>query len=205
MIIVDDIIQGTDEWLKLRCGVITASEFSNLITPTGLNVKAEKRNTYIMQKAGELVSKTPDIGYNNSWMEKGKELESEARDYFRLQFFENDLKEHGFIFKDDSYSVGCSPDGILYIDNTVGLEIKCPKTSTHVKYLVEGKLPTIYIPQVQGSMLVTGFDSWYFLSYCPGLKPLLIKVERDDNFIDRLSTEIDIAVSEIKEIAEKIT
>ena len=52
-----------------------------------------------------------------------------------------------------------------------------------MQYLLDQKLPTTYIPQVQGSMWITGFDSWDFLSYHPDLEPLLIHVKRNDDYI----------------------
>lgn len=48
-----------------------------------------------------------------------------------------------------------------------GLEIKCPKMKTHIKYLLEGGVPTEYIIQVQSALWVTGYETWDFVSYCP--------------------------------------
>jgi hypothetical protein len=61
---------------------------------------------------------------------------------------------------------------------------------THVGYLLAGGLPADYIPQVQGSMLITGFMAWNFMSYYPGLPPLMVKVPIDAAFCAKLKVEL---------------
>jgi len=91
--------------------------------------------------------------------------------------------------------------------NGTGLEIKCPMLKTHLKYFLDKKLPTEYFCQVQGSMYITGFDTWDFMSYFPGLKPFIITVERNEGFISKLDEALDefcynlaIMIRRIKEI-----
>ena len=62
--------------------------------------------------------------------------------------------------------------------------------------------------QVHGGMAVTGLPFWYFMSYYPGLPPFIVKVERDDAFISKLKTELDVfcfdlvaTVKKLKEMA----
>ena len=109
-------------------------------------------------------------------MQRGVELEFEARAFFTLETGLS-VDQVGFI-TNDAGSAGCSPDGL--IAETAGLEIKCPKASTHFKYLRAGDLPAFYKPQVHFSMAITGFTQWWFMSYFPGLDPLILTVERDD-------------------------
>ena len=84
-----------------------------------------------------------------------------------------------------------------------GLEIKCPKDHTHVGYLRSQKIPTKYIPQVQGSMLVTGFKSWYFMSYYPAMPPLIIEVKRDDEYIAKLKDALDEFCDKLDEVTKE--
>jgi hypothetical protein len=85
-----------------------------------------------------------------------------------------------------------------------GLEIKCPMLKTHMKYLINGKLPTEYFCQVQGSLYITGFETWDFMSYYPGLKPFLITVKRDEKFIEKLDKALDEFCFEIVKTIKKI-
>jgi hypothetical protein len=89
----------------------------------------------------------------------------------------------GFVTNDEG-TIGCSPD-------RMNLEIKCPSLKTHLKYLVDGKCPTKYIPQVQGCMFVCEQDHWDFMSYHPDARPLIVRVERDDDYITELSKHLN--------------
>jgi hypothetical protein len=115
--------------------------------------------------------------------------------------FIKDLKvdEVGMI-KTDCGNIGCSPDGLIGEDG--GLEIKCPKASTHVKYLLEGKLPLEYKTQVMGSLMVSERDYWYFMSYHPELDPFILKVERDEEFISKMREHIESFISDMNKKME---
>lgn len=196
MIIVD-CEQGTEEWFAARCGIPTASCFDKIITSTGK--KSTQADTYLNQLIGEsFVGVQPS--YSNEAMERGKELEAEARGLFEF-ITDLEVQEVGLCYKDESKTVSCSPDGLIGDDS--GLEIKCPNLSTHVGYLRDNKLPTKYVAQVQGSMYVTGRQSWYFMSFFPGMKPLIIEVKRDAEFCANLSKylkDFSIELEKVKEL-----
>ena len=176
-----DIEQRTDDWYKVRGVIPTASKFDKIITPTGKPSTQAAVYMYTLLAnwlAGGVTSDERD-GFESAWMARGTEMEDEAIAWYEMSVAEVDRV--GFCLRDDQLA-GCSPDALL-LDSECGLELKCPKASTHVQYLLDQKLPTKYIPQVQGSMWVTGFDSWDFLSYHPDLEPLLIHVERNDDYI----------------------
>jgi len=78
------------------------------------------------------------------------------------------------------------------------LEIKCPLAHTHVEYLRDGILPSIYIPQVQGQLLVLNRLWCDFLSYHPSMKPLLIRVYRDEKYIAILHQALRELVEEVR-------
>jgi len=77
------------------------------------------------------------------------------------------------------------------------VEIKCPLLKTHLRYLLDGKLPLDYFQQVQGSLYITGFDEWDFMSFYPGIKPFIrikpfiITVTRNEDFIKNLDAALD--------------
>lgn len=181
--IVHDFEQGTEEWFAARRGIPTASEFSKILTATGK--PSTSAQTYMYSLIAERLAGQEVDQYTNEWMERGKQLEAEARDLF---VFTTDIEisQVGFI-TDDERIIGCSPDGW---NGTVGLEIKCPKASTHIKYLLGGTCPSDYVPQVQGSMYVTKAESWWFMSYYPGLDPLIVKVDRDAEWCEAFAKEV---------------
>lgn len=193
--------QGTDEWFYARLGKPSASIFSTICTTKGKPTTGATRESLINKYVAEIISGDKQQSYSNAAIERGIELESSAADMFAFMN-DVDLDQVGFIL-DDTETFGCSPDRIIHGEE-IGLEIKCPLPHTHVKYLIESKLPAEYVLQVQGSMLVTGFKRWYFMSYCPNMPPLILLIERDDELCSALKFEIDSFNAEIKEKVSKI-
>ena len=155
------------------------------------------------QLAGEILTGKKTETYQSAAMQRGIEMEAEARTLYELMF-DVEVQQVGLIYPDEQRKYCCSPDGIAIDVPVRGIEIKCPLIHTHVGYLLSGKLPTIYIPQVQGSMLITGLKRWDFMSYFPGLKPLIVQVERDDKYCDLLAKELDSFVVKLLETVEKL-
>lgn len=188
-----DVKQGSIEWLLLRSGIPTASEFKALITPTGKVSTGEGVQTYLHKKIGEWWMGTPLTTFRGPDMEQGNVLEDEAIPWYELEF--GKVQRVGFVTTDDG-KVGCSPDGLL--PGGLGIEIKCPEVHTHVGYLLGGDLPKEYLPQVHGSMFVTGAPAWYFLSYRRGFPKFLLRVERDE----KIQAAIEEAIDHFLEIFE---
>jgi len=216
MIVYKDIIQGSEEWERIRCGRPTASRFADFITAEKGTLSRSKDKTqlslgsrsYIAELIGEAF--VPDFkGFiGNAYTERGTELEPEARKAFieYLEFKEERIEQVGFCTMDDSAcSPGCSPDALLRdykCDYFAGLEIKCPAPKTHIKYIMEGELPDEYKRQVHGGMAVTGLKQWHFFSYFPGLQPFHY-VARWDEYTDNLQNALGEFVQEYAAIWEK--
>ena len=196
MIILTDE-QGSPEWLASRLGRPSASMFSSLITTSGKPSSSAKK--YIAEMGAERLTGRSKPFYTNDHMERGNFLEPEAREAYE---FITDLEvvETGFILH-DSEEFGCSPDGLVANDG--GLEIKCPSDGVHAGYLIDGKVPTKYYQQVQGCMWVTGRDWWDFMSYHPEMPHLLVRMERNEEFIEAMATEVNKAVEIIVKESER--
>jgi len=201
MIIIDDIEQGSERWFLEKLGKPSSSNFDKIVTSKG--ERSKQRKEYMYRLAGERVSGTPTETYSNSNMERGIFLEGEATGLFGLLKGVG-VERVGMCYPDESKKYLCSPDGLLTECESGGLEVKCPLIHTHVGYLLGNKLPTKYIAQVQGSMLVTGFTDYFFMSYYPELPPLIIKCVRDEDFIAKLKKELEIFCIELDEITEKL-
>lgn len=183
--------QRTPEWYAARLGVPSAANFEKIITPGG---KASTQITGYTNRllAEKIMGKPCDPDEPNAAMQRGTELEPEARDYYSL--IAGPVVEVGFCLHDD-HDFGCSPDGLVGDDGI--LEIKCPMPWTHVEYLRDQVLPSKYIPQVQGQLLVTGRKWCDFVSFHPDMKPLIVRVEADKAFQAKL---LDLLVGMIAEI-----
>ena len=175
MIIHDKVEQGTEEWFDLRRGKFTASIASKMVTPTG------RPSTTYRAEIGRIIAESlgwqePEPFIQTEWMRRGTELEDEARKWFTVMTG-LDVKEVGFIESDD-HMTGFSPDGLTY--DRIPVEIKVPKPSTHIGWLLEGALPKEHRAQVHFGLAITGAPHAWFMSYATQCEPLIIKVEHDD-------------------------
>lgn len=182
---IHNVQQRSEEWLLLRLGIPTASEFDRLVSPTWKVRSGDGVETYLATKLAEKWLGHPLQTFHGGAMEQGAILEDEAVPWYE---FANDVKVDrvGFI-TDEGQRYGCSPDGMV---DGIGLEVKCPQTNTHIGYLLAGELPTEYRAQVQGSMYVTGLSEWRFLSYCRGLPPLVLTIKRDEEAIKAIAESL---------------
>lgn len=196
--IIHNIEQRTDEWYRLRAGLPTASAFDQIVTTKGDPSKQAEK--YMLRLAGEKIIGMPEETYQNAAMARGVELEAEARLCYELMTG-NKVEQVGMCV--DERGWGCSPDGLINGDG--GLEIKCPSLAVHVGYLLDNKCPTAYWQQVQGNMLVTGRKWWDFMSYYnAGIKPFIIRVERDDEFCANMEAELVTFVDRLNDMVKQI-
>lgn len=191
-----DCDQNSPEWFEARRGIPTCSNFDKIITTDGKPSKQSQK--YMYQLAGEAVTGIKEESYQNAAMQRGIELEPEARSFYEM-VKDVTVQQVGFCVVD---GYGGSPDGLVGDDGLI--EIKCPSLAVAVSYLLDGKLPTEYFQQVHGLLLVTGRAWCDFISYYPGLRPLIVRVKRDEKFIILFYKELKIFCEQLKQTINKL-
>ena len=191
--------QRSEEWFKARLGNIGASSMSKIITSQGKPSK--QREGLLFQLASEKIREAGDETYQSQAMIDGQVREDEARSLFEL-LKDVEIKQAAMVYKNEDKSFHISPDGLIGDDG--GIEIKAPLGKTHAKYLYDNKVPTDYFVQIQSSLYVSERKYWWFMSYVESMRPLMIKVERDEKFIEALAIELNLFCAELKEIINKI-
>lgn len=199
--------QRTSTWFAVRWGVATASRFADIIAVGAKGQPLASRVNYLSELVTERLTPPPteDDGYKNSAMAWGIDNEELARLAYELRT--DNTVEDAFFEKHKKLQAGASPDG--YVGEVGLIEIKCPNTATHIATLKAGKVPSQYVPQIQGQLWITGRNWCDFISYDPRLpdnaQMFIKRVERDDEFIKKLETsvsdflkEVDTEVSYIK-------
>lgn len=204
---VRNVEQGGEDWMRLRLGVITASEVSNVIAkPRSGTAWTDMKKAYFHTLLAEVCTGvSPEV--NAKALAWGKQHEMDARTLFEFTSGVQ-VTEAPIIYRDESLRTACSPDGLC--SNEFGLELKCPFTSRDfVKFRLGGfdAIKSAYMAQVQYSMWVTGKDAWFFANYDPRMKREGIHhvvVERDEKFMDEFDTHVpdfiekmDLALAEI--------
>jgi predicted phage-related endonuclease len=182
--------QGSADWLAVRCGAVTASRFKDVLARDRSGKGYGKtRMTYLYTIAGEILTGQPADHFSNSDMLRGQVMEEEARDYYALRTG-NDFERIGFARATiGGVHVGASPDALIGDDGL--LEIKTRAPHLQLAVYADGVVPDEHIAQVQGQLWITGRAWCDYLSYWPGLPPLLVRVKRDDAYIATLAAEVE--------------
>lgn len=191
-----DCEQGSEEWLAARLGIPTATGIKNIVTQSGQ--KSSGWVAYLAELIAESIEGGSD-GFKSNDMQRGNELEPRARMAYEFETG-NDVVQVGGVYLNADKDLMISPDGLIP-NLKKGVEIKCPKMKTHIKYLLEGGVPVEYVIQVQAALWVTGYETWDFVSYCPEYQkqPLYIyTAERDPVLMQAFDEHIPNFIKTLK-------
>jgi len=197
-IIIHTMPQRSDEWSAVKCGKISASNMSDVLAKG----QGKTRRAYMMRLLAERISGIPQENYQNSAMLWGVENEPLAKEAYEASTL-NVTEQVGFI-EVDAF-LGCSPDGLIGDDG--GVEIKCPNTSTHLEYILAGKVPPEYICQIQSTLWMTGRVWWDFVSFDPRIpdkrRLFVVRAERDEAKIQEIEIGVKLFIEEMLELDSK--
>lgn len=202
-----DVIQGTDQWLKLRMGLLTASEMKKIITPAKLGIAAnDEAKKHYDDILGQRIDPSFRDTYKNDDMERGHIDEDYA-----IEVYEGvkgvKVKYCGFVTNNGPWgTLGYSPDGLIGDDGL--LEVKSKNIKLQTKLIMDhiigrsGKLiPDENMLQCQTGLFVTERKWIDFVSYCNGHPMATINVEP----IEKYQTAIrDAAIHFEKTLKENL-
>lgn len=160
--------QGTPEWKADRAGKGTGSKAKCVVAEGRTKgVEAVTRRDYRVQLVAERLSGCAnDEEFVTKEMQWGIDHEADARLAYEIETGEL-VERVGFLYRADM-AAGCSLDG--FVSERRGIwEAKCPKTATHISYLLAARIPPEYVPQITHNLLMTGADFVDFVSYDPRL------------------------------------
>ena len=192
-----------------RCGRVTASEVADALAFLKRGDKkggdTEARKKYKARVVAEILTGEPDMdGYVTSFMSRGTDNEPYARAAYEVAQ-DVSVDTVGFILHPTIERAGASPDGI--VGDRGGLEIKCPSSANHIKYLDEQILPEEYEPQVMFNLACSGQEWWDFVSYDDRLKrhPLFIKrVYRDESRIAEIEQGVMTFLADVDNLIARL-
>jgi len=190
--------QYSEEWWEARRGLPTASQFSRIVKGDGS--KSTQRTAYLYECAAVRITGIYKPTFTSAAMQEGTDREEISRWIYAMET-DSIVDEVGFCMSDCG-RWGASPDGLVGSDGV--LELKNPEAHTHVGYLLSGKLPSAYYQQVMGELLVTGRLWADFCSYSPKLPLFILRVYRDDLFLDKLEKALIEFSEELDEVCANI-
>ena len=195
---MDEMVQGSEAWLRARLGKVTASRVSDLVAKTKTGWGASRAN-YMAELIAERLTGVPVEQFVNNAMQWGSEKEPEARDAYSF-YADVDVVQVGFIDHPSIPMTGASPDGLVGADGLV--EFKCPNTATHIDTLLGGAIPGKYITQMQWQMACADRQWCDWVSYDPRLPEIHALVRspriRDNAMIGDLQKHIVEFLAEIE-------
>ena len=197
------IEQGSNDWHLLRLGKVTASRVADVLSK-GRSGESASRKNYRTELVVQRLTGQPGESFTNAAMEWGTATEPMARVAYEVEK-QQFVEQVAFVDHPSIEWFGCSPDGIVG-DGLI--EIKCPNSSTHIEYLTDDKPPAKYVPQMQCQMAVTGAKWCDFVSFDPrlpeDLQLFVVRLERDDEYIEAMEAEVKKFLSEVDEMFTKL-
>lgn len=191
--------QGSDEWVAVRVGRVTASNFSKVLAKG----EGKVRNEYMRKVAGEILTKKPASSFTNFHTDRGQTMEPEARALYTFATARA-VKQVGFISSDYK---GCSPDSL--VENDGALEIKTAEPHILIEYHERAITDPAWYPpehraQCQGVIWIAERE-WIDLAiYWPDLPLFKRTLPRDEAYIRTLSEEVDRFHNELQAMVQRI-
>jgi len=198
-----DIEQQTPEWLEMRKGRVTASRVADVLKVLKSGAASATRRNYRDDLVTEMLTGRATDHYVSEEMMFGTEQEPYARAAYELAR-DVMVDDCGFAVHDTIERFGASPDGLVGDDGLI--EIKCPNTTTHIGYLLDGGVPEEYQPQMLAAMACTGRQWCDFVSFDPrlrlhkNLQLFVRRFERDDKRIAEMEKLVTCFLAEVDEI-----
>lgn len=190
--------QGSADWFACRAGIPTASEFHTVMAKGRGGGESVTRRKYMLTLIGEILTGKQVDGYTNAHMERGHEMEGEARELYAM-VTDTEPQQVGFLRRGDA---GASPDSLIGADGL--LEIKTKLPHLQLECLLSDKVPAEHVAQLQGQLWIAQRPWVDFVSYWPGLPLFVKRVQRDEAYIASLKVSVDEFNTEKLDLIERI-
>jgi predicted phage-related endonuclease len=201
--------QRSDAWRQARIGRVTGSRASDMLAKVKSGEAAGRRNLRVQLVLERLTGVPQEDGFQSKDMARGTEMEAEA--FAAYEALTGNLTRRAGFLGHPELMAGCSVDG--EIGNFAGIvELKVPKSATHLGYLRSRQVPDDYLKQVQHCLWITGAAWCDFVSYDPrfpdGLQLLITRVTMPDDeraayelLVRQFLREVDDEFAEVARMA----
>ena len=176
-----EMIQGSEAWHSIRCGLPTASEMKLLVTPTLKVAANEKERAHMWELLAQRLTKHVEPRYISDDMLRGQEDEIEAVALYAKTY--EPVERVGFVTNDRwGFTVGYSPDALVGNDGLVECKSRGQKyqIQTIVDYVSADKIDPDFMIQVQTGLMVSERKWCDLISFCGGLPMATVRVYPDE-------------------------
>ncbi len=183
MVYHEDVVQGSEAWSAMRCGLLTASEMHLIVTPTLKAASNEKERAHLYELLAQRITQYVEPQYVSDSMLRGVEDEIDARALYAKEYAP--VQEVGFVTNDKwGFTIGYSPDALVGDDGLI--ECKSRRQKFQVQTIIDGTAPADYMIQLQTGLLVSEREWIDFVSYSGGLPMFVCRVEPIPEYQDAI-------------------
>ncbi len=193
-----DVEQRSPEWYAARAGIPTASEFATVMAKGRGGGDSKTRRTYMLKLAGEIITGEPMENYSNHHMERGREMEGEARSLYSFMT-DNEPQPVGFIRNSDA---GASPDALINDDGLLEIKTKLPHLM--IDLILKDEFPPEHRAQCQGQLWVAEREWLDLVVYWPSLPLFIKRVRWDRDYIKEMAGAVDAFNAELQQMVERV-
>jgi len=196
-----DLEQGSDAWLAARCGLLTASEMKLIIRSDKLIYDLnDDEKAHIYEIASQRITGYTEQQFISFDMQRGNEDELRAKIIYNEKV--TAIEECGFITNDNfGFTLGYSPDFLVGED---GLgECKSRRQKWQFETIALRRVPAEFVIQIQTGLLVSGRQWLDFLSYCGGMKMMILRVYPDSRIQNAIISAAGVFERNVQRVIER--
>jgi putative phage-type endonuclease len=160
------MIQGSAEWLAIRCGALTGSRMYEACAKGKRGDYYSARADLLNEKLIERLTGQAVQHFVTDAMQWGTMHEDDARILYET-YSGNLVIECAYFQHPTIARSGASPDGLSGEDGVI--EIKCPTTGVHLETILSGEIPERHAWQMAWEIECSGRKWADFISYDPRL------------------------------------
>lgn len=182
-----DFDQGSGDWFRARCGMLTSSDIDKILTPTLKASSSEKERQHLYELLAQRATGHVEPSYISNDMLRGETEEIIARDLYSAKIAP--VEQVALITNDRlGFPIGYSPDGMVGEDGQI--EVKSRRQKYQAQTIVEREVPTDFILQMQFGLFVSERKWCDFLSYSNGMPMFRGRVYPDRKIADAIAATV---------------
>ena len=196
-----EMIQGSEEWSAARCGLLTASEVSLIVTPTLKAASNDKERGHLYELLAQRITRYVEPRYVSDDMLRGQDDEVAALEIYAKKYAP--IQRVGFITNDKwGFVLGYSPDCLVGEFGQVECKSRSQKYQirTLIDYVSADAIDPDFMIQVQTGLLVSERAWCDLVSFCGGLPMATVRVFPDLKIQDAI---VEAATAFETRLAEK--
>jgi hypothetical protein len=184
-----DLLQGSDEWLEQRRGMVTASVIGQLITPSTVKpANNDKSRALVTQLVAERITGWIDPVFVTDAMLRGQEDEPRAVEVYSEHFAP--VTTTGFMVREEpGWKLGYSPDGLVGDDGLI--EVKSRAAKKQLQTILDDDVPAENMAQCQAGLFVSGRKWLDYVSFCGGMPLYVKRIYPDQRWFNAITETVE--------------